>query len=316
MIGDLLGDFKLAAVLQVGGYAGGAKSVVADLRLDAGGGRAALDDAVGVLLPERFPAENAGVSGSRLEEWLIRIAGVEACGGDVSVEEFFQGVVARHFMFLASFFMQPHPAAAPLDEVVTHLHSDHGADACKGVNHETDESAIAQAGEVGRLADLAVRIGSFNDHGDAVEQGARFVYVEHGRLPFLDDVLGAAHGMGRVDFENLAGDEPVEEHPESGQVLLHRGGRHVPLQVLDEGGDVEGLDAGQLGQAVGFAPSGETAGRVQVGAAGVVVVDLRGEEFEKAPGGLRVWGEQASGLKFRSRREGDFSGFHRFYCRV
>jgi hypothetical protein len=39
VIGDLPGDFKLAAVLQVGGYAGGAKSVVADLRLDARGGR-------------------------------------------------------------------------------------------------------------------------------------------------------------------------------------------------------------------------------------------------------------------------------------
>ena len=87
--------------------------------------------------------------------------------------------------------------------------------------------------------------------------------------------------MGRVDFENLAGDEPVEEHPERGQVLFHRGRRHLPLQVLDEGGDMEGLDAGQLGQAVGFAPGGKTAGGVQIGAAGVVVVDLRGEEFEK-----------------------------------
>ncbi len=69
----------------------------------------------------------------RLEEWLIWIVGVEACGGDVGVEEFFQGVVAGHFMFLAAFLMAPYPAAAPLDEVVTHLHSDHGADAqrCK-----------------------------------------------------------------------------------------------------------------------------------------------------------------------------------------
>ena len=173
-----------------------------------------------------------------------------------------------------------------MDEVITHLHLDHGADAREGVNHDADERAIAQACEVGRLADLAVSIGGLNDDGDAVEQGARFIDVEYGRLSFLDDVLGAAHGMGRVDFENLAGDEPVEEHPESGQVLLYRGRRHMTLQVLDESGDVEGLDAGQLGQAVGFAPVGETAGRVQVGAAGVVVVDLCGEEFEKAPGGL------------------------------
>jgi hypothetical protein len=124
-----------------------------------------------------------------------------------------------------------------------------------------------------------------NDDRDAVEQGARFVDVEYGRLPFLDDVLGAADGMGRVDFENLAGDEPVEEHSKGGQVLLHRGRGHLALQVLDEGGDVKGLDAGQLGQAVGVAPVGKAAGRIQIASAGVVVVDLCGEEFQEAPGG-------------------------------
>ena len=214
-------------------------------------------------------------------------------------------------MFLAAFFMKPYPAAAPLDEVVTHLHSDHGAYARKGVNHQTDERAIAQAGEVGRLADLAVRIGRLNDDGDAVEQGARFVDVEYGRLPFLDDVLGAADGMGRVDFENLAGDEPVEEHSKGGQVLLHRGRGHPALQVLDEGGDVKGLDAGQLGQAVGVAPVGKAAGRIQIGSAGVVVVDLRGEEFEKTPRRPGGRGEEAGWLEFQSGGKGDFGGFHR-----
>ena len=86
MIGDLLRDFELAAVLQIRGDACGAKSVVADFRFDVGGGRAALDDAVGVLLPERFAAENVGVSSRRLEERLIWIAG-DAGGGDICVEQ-------------------------------------------------------------------------------------------------------------------------------------------------------------------------------------------------------------------------------------
>ena len=124
--------------------------------------------------------------------------------------------------------------------------------------------------------------------------------------------------MGCVNREHVSRHraEPVKKHPESSQVLLDRGRRHVPLQILDEGGDVEGLDAGQLGQAVGVAPGGETERRVQIGAAGVVVVDLRGEEFEKAPGGFGVWGEQAGWLKFRSRTKRDFGGFHVFHFRV
>jgi hypothetical protein len=36
MIGDVLRHFQFAAVLQVGGDAGGAESMIADLRLDAG----------------------------------------------------------------------------------------------------------------------------------------------------------------------------------------------------------------------------------------------------------------------------------------
>ncbi len=98
--------------------------------------------------------------------------------------------------------------------------------------------------------------------------------------------------------------------------MLHRGRRHVPLQVLVEGGHVEGLRAGQIGQALGFAPRGETAGRVQIGAAGGAVVYLRGEEFGKASGRFGVRGEEAGWLQFRSRRKGDFSRFHRFYYRV
>ena len=161
----------------------------------------------------------------------------------------------------------------------------------------------------------AVRAGGFDDDGDAVEQGPRFVDGEHGRLSFLHYILGAAHGMGRVDFENVASHQPVEQHPHSGQVLFHRGWGHLPLQVLDEGSDMKGLDAGQFGQAVGLAPGGKTAGGMEIGFAGAVVVDLRGEEFKKAPGGFGVRGKQAGGLEFQSGGQGD-CGLHAFDDRV
>jgi len=41
-------------------------------------------------------------------------------------------------------------------------------------------------------------------------------------------------------------------------------GRDFALQVFDERGDMKGLDVGQFGQAVGFAPGGETAGGIVI----------------------------------------------------
>jgi hypothetical protein len=54
MIGDMLRHFQLATVLKIRGDVGSAESMIADLRLDAGGFRAPLDHAVGVLLVHGF----------------------------------------------------------------------------------------------------------------------------------------------------------------------------------------------------------------------------------------------------------------------
>jgi hypothetical protein len=59
MIGDMLRHFQFAAVLQVGSDAGRAESMIANLRLDAGGLGAALDHAVGVLLVQGLFREDA-----------------------------------------------------------------------------------------------------------------------------------------------------------------------------------------------------------------------------------------------------------------
>ena len=52
----------------------------------------------------------------------------------------------------------------------------------------------------------------------------------------------------------------------------------MALQILHEGGDVEGLYVGEPVQAVQLAPLGKAARRIQVGFPGVVVVNLRGED--------------------------------------
>ena len=46
-----------------------------------------------------------------------------------------------------------------------------------------------------------------------------------GVFPFLDDVRGAAHGGRWVDLQHVPQNQPVEQHPQRGQVLLDpRGG--------------------------------------------------------------------------------------------
>src|SRR5579883_2586160 len=44
---------------------------------------------------------------------------------------------------------------------------------------------------------------------------------QHGRFALLHAVLRAANGVRGVCRDHLAGNEPIEEHPDRGQVLLH-----------------------------------------------------------------------------------------------
>ena len=53
--------------------------------------------------------------------------------------------------------------------------------------------------------------------------------------------------MGRVHVDDVAGHEPVEQHADGSQVLLDRGRGEMALQILHEGGDVEGLYVGEAG---------------------------------------------------------------------
>jgi hypothetical protein len=114
----------------------------------------------------------------------------------------------------------------------------------------------------------------------------------------------------------VAGYKPVKQHSQRGQVLLHPGRYEFALQLLDESGDVEGLHVGELGDTVAVAPCREAARGVQVRLAGVVVVDLGGEEFHDALGGFRCRREKRRGLKLGGRGEYDFGSGHEFRHRV
>ena len=134
---------------------------------------------------------------------------------------------------------------------------------------------------------------------DGIEESAGLVGCEDGRFAALDDVLRPADGACRVNFDNVADDEPVEEHPDGGQVLLDR--RRRGRVLLDIGGDDDGLDLVEFEDAAGFAPLKETGDGVRVGGAGVFVADVGGEELDEAPAGALASARNCRRQRIRSR---------------
>ena len=107
----------------------------------------------------------------------------------------------------------------PFGEIIFDLHADDGADAGEGVDHDADQRAIAQPDEQGTSLPTR-RQGDLLFDLDAGEQLSGLFLAQHRRLAALDDVLRPAHRMRRVDGENLADDQPVEQHADRGQMLL------------------------------------------------------------------------------------------------
>jgi hypothetical protein len=62
-----------------------------------------------------------------------------------------------------------------------------------------------------------------------------------GVCPDRHDVPGPAHRRGRVDWHDLAGDEPIEQLPDRGEPLLDARRREFARAGFDPGGDVHRL---------------------------------------------------------------------------
>jgi len=97
-------------------------------------------------------------------------------------------------------------------------------------------------------------------------------------------MLRPPHGRCRISRHHLAGDEPIEQHAHGSKLLLHARRRMGLLERLYIGRDIERPDRGQRQPAI-LAPGEELATGPCVSPARVRIADIRGEEFNVAPGG-------------------------------
>ena len=83
----------------------------------------------------------------------------------------------------------------------------------------------------------------------------------------LEGVFQPAHGLGRVQLQDLAGHQPVKQDAKRRQALFDGGRGQLALQVLNESSDVDRLHLGELTDAVMLTPSRKAAGGIEVGPA-------------------------------------------------
>src|SRR4051794_12658 len=74
-------------------------------------------------------------------------------------------------------------------------------------------------------------------HVNALEKLSRLVIGENRVLPFLTTCSGPAYRRCGIDLDDLAHDEPIEQHANRCEVLLDRGCAVAPAEELDIDGD-------------------------------------------------------------------------------
>lgn len=225
--GHALGVLQGAAGVQVGCYAGCPEGVIANLLSDAGEPCPPAHHVIGPLSVEWPITQRAAAAVRCPEEKAFRI--VPQIGkGDVVIEIGLQAVVDRHLVDLAAFFPQPQPPALAFGEVIFAPTGKGGRDPREGEHHQADQSPVAVSDRVLQL--------------DWVEELAGLFRDQHRRLAAPRRVFRATHRMGRVGREDLACDQPVKEHPERRQVLLHRRRLIMGRHGLNVGGYMDRLD--------------------------------------------------------------------------
>ena len=98
-------------------------------------------------------------------------------------------------------------------------------------------------------------------------------------------MLRPADGCRRIHGNDLSRHEKIEQHPDRGQVLFHRGGRH--RVIFDIRGNDDRLDRFQRFHIMALAPGEKLQNGVRIRRPRVAIPDRRREEFDEAPrGGL------------------------------
>jgi hypothetical protein len=141
------------------------KTVIAQLRLDAGRSGTPANHRIGVRLRQHGSGELAGAAADGAEQRPLRISG-KLGAVEIGDQIFLEVVVALHCVPLPALLPQPHPKPAVLSEDIVHRHSECRADPGKRIDHQR---AVAQAGVISGV--------------DAVEQRAGLGRIEHRRLP-------------------------------------------------------------------------------------------------------------------------------------
>ncbi len=92
--------------------------------------------------------------------------------------------------------------------------------------------------------------------------------------------------LATIGGDDLAGDQPIDQHADRGEVLLDGWLLEVLTERLDIGGDMQRLDIGNFADLVLIDPGEEPHGGAVIGLPCVLVADGGGEEFQKAARGL------------------------------
>ena len=128
---------------------------------------------------------------------------------------------------------------------------------------------------------------------------------KHGCFAALNDVRWASHEACGVLRNDLAEDEPIEQHPNCRQLLFNGRFRSNLRKFFDVGRNGYRFDEVQR-KPPSLAPPAELADRLRVSRSRVFVSDIGREEFDESPNCLRAFSRNylRNGLSEERRRAG------------
>ena len=175
-------------------------------------------------------------------------------------------------MALATFLVEADPPVLAIWIVVLDAHGNDRTDSGEGKSHHADQRPVTQPDDAGRV--------------DAVQDFVHLSDIQHRGLSGLNDIPWTTDRAGRVCRDDPASDQPVEQHANSCQVLLHRRCLDMLSQRLDVGRHVQWFDVGESARLMVLAPGEKAADRVKIRRPCVLIADSSGKEFPESASGV------------------------------